>query len=130
MNNSTNAPIVANSGDASFGTTIGNVNGNFRIQNTLSNSAVYSVSMIINNRALQSVIRNSSNNWDWYENNISNGSKTLSGDMNLKSIGARLGASAQVFALGNFQEILLYSSDQSSNRTGIETNINDFYSIY
>jgi hypothetical protein len=28
------------------------------------------------------------------------------------------------------QEIIVYNSDQSSNRTGIETNINDFYSIY
>ncbi len=28
------------------------------------------------------------------------------------------------------QEIILYPSDQSSNLTGIETNINDFYSIY
>jgi len=27
-------------------------------------------------------------------------------------------------------ELLLYSSDQSSNRTGIEDNINDYYSIY
>ena len=32
--------------------------------------------------------------------------------------------------LGNIQEIILYNSDQSSNRTAIETNINDFYSIY
>jgi hypothetical protein len=31
---------------------------------------------------------------------------------------------------GNIQEIIIYPSDQSSNRTGIETNINDFYSIY
>jgi hypothetical protein len=29
-----------------------------------------------------------------------------------------------------FQERIIYTSDQSSNRTGIETNINDFYSIY
>lgn len=28
------------------------------------------------------------------------------------------------------QEYILYNSDQSSNRTGIETNINNFYSIY
>ena len=28
------------------------------------------------------------------------------------------------------KEIIIYTSDQSSNRTGIETNINDFYSIY
>ena len=31
---------------------------------------------------------------------------------------------------GKIQEIVLYAADQSSKRTGIETNINDFYSIY
>jgi len=31
---------------------------------------------------------------------------------------------------GKFQEFVLYASDQSSNRTGIEDNINNFYSIY
>jgi len=31
---------------------------------------------------------------------------------------------------GTMQEIVLYKSNESSNRTGIETNINDFYSIY
>ena len=31
---------------------------------------------------------------------------------------------------GNIQEMIIYASDQSTNRTGIETNINDFYSIY
>jgi hypothetical protein len=34
------------------------------------------------------------------------------------------------FALGTMQEIIIYSSDQSSNRTGIESNINTFYSIF
>jgi len=31
---------------------------------------------------------------------------------------------------GSMHELVLYDSDQSSNRTGIETNINDYYSIY
>ena len=31
---------------------------------------------------------------------------------------------------GKIQEIVFYNSDQSTNRTGIETNINDFYTIY
>jgi len=31
---------------------------------------------------------------------------------------------------GTMQEIVIYASDETSNRTGIETNINDFYSIY
>ena len=31
---------------------------------------------------------------------------------------------------GTIQEFILYASDQSANRTGIESNINTFYSIY
>lgn len=31
---------------------------------------------------------------------------------------------------GYFSEFIAYDNDQSSNRTGIETNINDFYNIY
>ncbi len=31
---------------------------------------------------------------------------------------------------GVIQEFILYASDQSSNRTNIEDNINTFYSIY
>ena len=36
------------------------------------------------------------------------------------------------FAQGTITELIIYpfANDQSSNRTGIETNINDFYSIY
>jgi len=29
-----------------------------------------------------------------------------------------------------FQELIIYDSDQSANRAGIETNINDAYNIY
>jgi len=32
--------------------------------------------------------------------------------------------------IGNIQELIIYNTNQSSNRTGIETNINNFYSIY
>ena len=31
---------------------------------------------------------------------------------------------------GNLQEFIIWNADQTSNRSGIETNINDFYSIY
>jgi len=30
----------------------------------------------------------------------------------------------------NAQEVIIYPSDQSANRIGIETNINDHYGIY
>jgi len=36
----------------------------------------------------------------------------------------------QNFAAGTMQEIIIYTSDESSNRTGIESNINTFYSIF
>jgi hypothetical protein len=32
--------------------------------------------------------------------------------------------------IGNCQELIIYASDQSSNRSGIETNINDYFGIY
>jgi hypothetical protein len=31
---------------------------------------------------------------------------------------------------GKFAEFIIYPSDQSANRTAIETNINDHYNIY
>jgi hypothetical protein len=31
---------------------------------------------------------------------------------------------------GKLQEVIVYNTDQSTNRTGIETNINDYYKIY
>jgi len=34
------------------------------------------------------------------------------------------------FCLGTFQEVIVYLDDQSSNRTGIESDINTYFSIY
>ncbi len=47
------------------------------------------------------------------------------------SIGFRSDTNSQ-FCLGTFQEVIVWLSDQDSagNRTGIETNINDYFSIY
>ena len=41
-----------------------------------------------------------------------------------------IGGSSGSLANCNLQETILYNSDQSANRTGIETNINTFYTIY
>ena len=43
---------------------------------------------------------------------------------------ARVGYALSAFWQGSIQEVIIYPDDQSSNRTGIETNINDHYSIY
>ena len=44
------------------------------------------------------------------------------------SIGARTIGGGEL--LGTVQNIVIYESDQSGNRTGIETALNDYYSIY
>jgi len=49
-------------------------------------------------------------------------------NLNQTTIGAR-GDGLNNF-LGKIQEVIFYDSDESSNRTDIEDNINDFYSIY
>jgi hypothetical protein len=52
------------------------------------------------------------------------------GTQNLSSIGIGALQQTSAFWLGNQQELIIYNSNESSNRTGIETNVNDFYSIY
>jgi hypothetical protein len=42
----------------------------------------------------------------------------------------RTGNTSPVFYTGYTSEFIIYPSDQSSNRTGIENNINDYYNIY
>ena len=46
------------------------------------------------------------------------------------NIGAYGQNGSYLFFDGKFQEVIIYDTDQSSNRSGIENNINDFYSIY
>jgi hypothetical protein len=46
------------------------------------------------------------------------------------SLGGRLSPSAGAYMTGTLQEFVLYTSDQSTNRTGIEKNINEYYRIY
>jgi hypothetical protein len=46
------------------------------------------------------------------------------------TIGAHAVNSKTLFFTGQIAEVISYKSDQSANRVGIETNINDAYSIY
>jgi hypothetical protein len=61
-----------------------------------------------------------------------NGSLNVSGSLGTQglsglTIGARFSGN---FWDGKIQEIIIYNSNQSSNRTGIESNINTYYGIY
>lgn len=83
---------------------------------------------VVNTQFLLSLNRDASNVISSKKNGTSFGSTfTTSTTSNILFIGQ---ANSIWRYKGKISEIVLYSSDQSSNRTGIETNINDFYSIY
>ena len=67
---------------------------------------------------------------DFYQNNsqaVSSSNPTMDGNQGL-SIGK--GTNNNWDLSGTIQELIFFASDQSSNRTGMETNINDHFSIY
>ena len=70
--------------------------------------------------------------WNVYANNQNLDTKTIGVHDDIGSGRYTLGAlfNSTDFLQGNIQEVIIYSNDQSSNRSGIETNINDYYSIY
>lgn len=100
-----------------------------------------------------------SSNWSYFTNSVNNttiplstsqklitqiddGSNTLFYDNNTldSTFGVSANVSSQTLNLlayqtsygtfGNIQEFILYSADKTSDRTGINANINSFYSIY
>jgi hypothetical protein len=72
----------------------------------------------LNNAGTQSIFRNGSV--------LTTVPNTLNVTLNITMIGRQ----ESNYAFCNLQEIVFYNSEQSANRTGIETNINTFYTIY
>jgi hypothetical protein len=99
---------------------------------TLLNGIQYtstSGSLITNvNNTNQNLITVNATNGKIYNNADLKGIGTAS-PISINLLGGRR-ASGNFFHRGNFQEFILYSSDQSSNRTAIEQNINSYYNIY
>jgi hypothetical protein len=98
------------------------------------NTVDYSFSPPFSNSILTSALFNTTSS-ELYENSILKDS----GDVGTKSVGGSLGFATNVSSsntsggsllYGIIQEMIFYNSNQSSNRSGIETNINNFYSIY
>jgi hypothetical protein len=64
-----------------------------------------------------------------YTNDTERGSGGTLND-NVESGSTVIGGSSQQNYLGKLQEIIIYISDQSANRSGIQTDINTYFSIY
>jgi hypothetical protein len=58
------------------------------------------------------------------------GSIFIDDGLDFDTDGYALGYDSSSYSMYDMQEFIIYPNDQSTNRTGIETNINDFYSIY
>lgn len=129
ITNLTQNTYWGNYNDSSYGSCLGIVNGSTRIQNINNTYRNYS-EKFTTNFALETFIRDISNNWTWYEQSTSKGTKTLAGGMNLTSIGARYGASARLWSDAYLCELIYYPIDKSLERIDIENNINSHYNIY
>jgi hypothetical protein len=78
----------------------------------------------------------STGTWYQYINNSNTSSKSMTTNTTLLNtssafrVGQFNSSLNGAYISGYINEIIIYPSDQSSNRTGIESNINSYYSIY
>jgi len=93
-------------------------------------------SLTANTRQLNSFNFDDSNGAYNYAIDGSNTSATQSGwngpiaASGTSNVGIMSAGNGGQYGDGKLQELIIYPNDQSTNRTGIETNINDYYSIY
>jgi hypothetical protein len=106
-------------------------NQNLFITNTSSVNFAAAMSTARNNtnqRLLSSFI-DGSNNMSAFDNAATGGTATYTGSVN--NDGLYLGVQAAVTWLnGHIQEFIAFNTNESANRTAIETNINTYYGIY
>jgi hypothetical protein len=89
------------------------------------------VTNLLDNSAPTASLRNSLyyNGGNLVQNNTSTAAGSTGNASNNMRMG-RISNGTTFTMLGYMSEVIIYPSDQSSNRTGIETNINSYYGIY
>ena len=106
-------------------------NQNLVVTNTLNVNFAAAMSTARNNtnqRLLSSFI-DGSNNMSAFDNSATGGTATYTGSVN--NDGLYLGVQVNVTWLnGHIQEFIAFNTNESANRTAIETNINTYYGIY
>lgn len=90
-------------------------------------TATHSASNTSTGKLMMTVLRDSSNNVKCWLNNTALTTGTSSGTSNPITY---FGAFSTVTTAGYKQEEVYWASDQESNRTGIETNANNYWTIY
>jgi hypothetical protein len=103
-----------------------------RLNNTLKNSAANPL-WTDNAQSMFTFITNASSTAAWKNaTSITLSSTTAMGTLNFTgvyAIGRYAGSTAYAMS-GEWQELVIYQSDETSNRSGIQSNINTYYAIY
>ena len=81
---------------------------------------------LINTRYTYNAIANSATGAEIWRNNVSLGTRGAYTGNNITEFPYSTARTANL----HLQEMIIYSSNQSSSRTGIESNINTYYAIY
>jgi hypothetical protein len=108
---------------------IGKSNGNSNYFIYAGSGPIYSTTSVNNNKSLFVSIFNSTTSF-LYLNNTAILSNVNPGTQSLQ--GLRIGGYTDIQAMWEsyIPEFIVYNSNQSTNRAGIQTNINSYYSIY
>jgi hypothetical protein len=103
-----------------------------RLNNVVKNNAANPL-WTNNAQGMFTFITNASSTAAWNNaNSVTLSSTTAMGTLNFTgvyAIGRYAGSSANVMS-GEWQELVIYQSDETSNRSGIQSNINGYYAIY
>ena len=106
----------------------------FRVQGSGTNySANLSAARVNTDQRLISNFVDASKNMSEFDNGATGGTDTFSGTVNIDTmtIGAnRAGGAYSTYHDGDVQEVILFNTNESANRTDIESDINTYYSIY
>jgi len=98
--------------------------------NTLDINSITTTNASYQNSQLLVSAFQSSGSFAAYIDGASVGTASNSANYDGISIGASRIRGSILYSSPKMQEVILYNSDETANRTSIETNINDFYSIY
>ncbi len=126
----TNSASGSNNQMRGFGDTRTTSPLNFFISNSASASFSSTLSTVRNNtdQRLQVSVMDSGNVMRGFDNGATGGTATYT--LTYANAILQIGTGANGALNGGVQEFIIFDTNQLSNRTAIETNINDYYSIY
>ena len=115
-----------------YGSTIGLVNNGWRIQSAGGGATLYGLNngQIFGSKVISTIMASNSA-WDLFLNNTESFNGSISGGtFTLNALGYRSNPGGVFYSDYDLRETIIYPSDKRSSRSGINSNINTYYSLY